>query len=341
MGASKSKAVYLCLLLFTFVSAVASVDIPVNLPTDPFADPKNDLRNPLRYIPSKTLAAIAIVIYMLVFISQCWCFKKWGGKFMLIMTCGIFTFCVGLSLRFPFGRNPHNLPLYIVHDLFILLSPCAFIATTYMLLGRMALSLNSERHLLIRRQWITKIFVTSDVVTFLIQAVGGSLPAIDDGLLDLGHSIFLIGIVIQLVSFFVYTILFVVFTWKLYHLESDVWRKDRHKKWYNRWQALPMALGVSCIGILIRSAFRVAEGVGGFDSGLRTSEPHFYALDVLPLFFAISIYIPFWPGRFIASQQSHEPVHYPLDWKDDNDQPNEGKGFELSRPKRGYNQVAE
>lgn len=63
MGASKSKAVYLCLLLFTFVSAVASVDIPVNLPTDPFADPKNDLRNPLRYIPSKTLAAIAIGSY--------------------------------------------------------------------------------------------------------------------------------------------------------------------------------------------------------------------------------------------------------------------------------------
>lgn len=37
----------------------------------------------------------------------------------------------------------------------------------------------------------------------------------------------------------------------------------------------------------------------GFQGRLATSEPFFYGLDTLPLFIAIAIYIPFWPGRFI------------------------------------------
>lgn len=40
----------------------------------------------------------------------------------------------------------------------------------------------------------------------------------------------------------------------------------------------------------------IGEGWGGH---LATTEYYFYALDTLPLFVAISVYIPFWPGRYI------------------------------------------
>jgi hypothetical protein len=43
----------------------------------------------------------------------------------------------------------------------------------------------------------------------------------------------------------------------------------------------------------------VAELSQGFNGPLTTSEPFFYGLDTLPLFIAIAVYIPFWPGRFI------------------------------------------
>lgn len=49
----------------------------------------------------------------------------------------------------------------------------------------------------------------------------------------------------------------------------------------------------------IRSTYRVVELSGGFQGPLTRSEPFFYGLDTLPLFIAISVYIPFWPGRFI------------------------------------------
>ena len=39
--------------------------------------------------------------------------------------------------------------------------------------------------------------------------------------------------------------------------------------------------------------------IAGSKSQLQTTEAYFYALDALPLFFALCVFIPFWPGRFI------------------------------------------
>ena len=51
----------------------------------------------------------------------------------------------------------------------------------------------------------------------------------------------------------------------------------------------------------IRSVYRTIELSQGFGGHLSTVEAFFYGLDTLPLFLAIVIYIPFWPGRFIPS----------------------------------------
>jgi hypothetical protein len=95
---------------------------------------------------------------------------------------------------------------------------------------------------------------------------------------------------------------------------------DKDKVWYKSWLALAGALIISCIGILvcpfphahgvcisiliaivyqIRSGYRVVELSEGFQGPLTRSEPFFYGLDTLPLFIAIVVYLPFWPGRFI------------------------------------------
>lgn len=51
----------------------------------------------------------------------------------------------------------------------------------------------------------------------------------------------------------------------------------------------------------VRSVFRVIELSQGFKGPLATNEGAFYGLDTLPLFVAITIYVPFWPGRFIPT----------------------------------------
>lgn len=64
---------------------------------------------------------------------------------------------------------PESKGLYIVEYLFVVLSPCAFIAADYVLLGRLARHLDCSQHLVVPARRITIIFISSDITTFLIQ----------------------------------------------------------------------------------------------------------------------------------------------------------------------------
>jgi len=57
----------------------------------------------------------------------------------------------------------------------VVLSPCGFIATNYMVLGRLARHLGRGDYLFISPTRVTTLFVLSDVCTFLIQATGGAI----------------------------------------------------------------------------------------------------------------------------------------------------------------------
>jgi hypothetical protein len=58
----------------------------------------------------------------------------------------------------------------------ILLGPALYAASIYMVLGRLIVYLDAQEHSLVRVSWMTKIFVTGDVISFLMQC-GGTTPA--------------------------------------------------------------------------------------------------------------------------------------------------------------------
>ena len=63
---------------------------------------------------------------------------------------------------------------YVAQSLLLLLAPAFFAASIYMILGRVIRLLNASSNSLIRPSWLTKIFVTGDVLSFLIQSGGMS-----------------------------------------------------------------------------------------------------------------------------------------------------------------------
>lgn len=67
---------------------------------------------------------------------------------------------------------------YLVQTLFLLLAPALLAASVYMFLGRIILMLQAESHALLRKKWLTKIFVTGDVLSFLLQGAGKNLKSI-------------------------------------------------------------------------------------------------------------------------------------------------------------------
>ena len=78
-------------------------------------------------------------------------------------------YALGIAFRFGLHLHPESHSLYILEYLFVVLSPCGFIAAEYVLLGRLARWLKASQHVLIPPNRITLVFVLSDVSTFLIQ----------------------------------------------------------------------------------------------------------------------------------------------------------------------------
>lgn len=59
-----------------------------------------------------------------------------------------------------------------IQAVFILVGPSLLAASIYMELGRIMIVTGGEKYSIIRRSWLTKIFVLGDVVSFLVQAGG-------------------------------------------------------------------------------------------------------------------------------------------------------------------------
>ncbi|KAG6830041.1 hypothetical protein H0H92_002459 [Tricholoma furcatifolium] len=271
--------------------------------THALLEPREANHSAIGYVTSIPLNIIALVLILLIAASQTLLTRKWGPKWMLSLVIGEYCFAFGFILRFGVHVN-NTVALYAIENLFIILAPCAFIAADYVLLGRLARHLEAERHLLVNPQKITKYFVTSDVVTFLIQASGGGLSA-SPAQSTLGSRIFLTGLILQLISFTIFSVIYGTFLYRVYTQDPQIWSQDDSKKKTDDWRALAGALCISCLGILIRSFYRVIELSEGYRGYLATSEGYFYGLDTLPLLVAISIFTPFWPGRFIKSSNHY------------------------------------
>lgn len=61
---------------------------------------------------------------------------------------------------------------YIIQSVFILLSPALFSASVYVILGRIVQLTDGDAHVLIKNRYITKTFVTGDLICLFMQCAG-------------------------------------------------------------------------------------------------------------------------------------------------------------------------
>lgn len=65
--------------------------------------------------------------------------------------------------------------------------------------------------------------------------------------------IFLVGLILQLVSFLIFSCVYAVFLYRIYTRQQQTWFMDERdgKPWYDDWRALAGALVLSCLCILV------------------------------------------------------------------------------------------
>ncbi|KAJ7212163.1 RTA1 like protein-domain-containing protein [Mycena pura] len=272
------------------------------------------------FIPKKTPAFIAIILYgasAIVHWTQFFLVTP-RRPFILTLTLGMTAMATGFILRVIFSDDPTSLGKYIAMDL-----PCLFLATDYMTFSRLVATFDTEvsdRCLLIRTSRIVKIFVWSDVSTFLLQSTGGALTSSHNvSSANLGNKIAMIGLILQAASFLLFTVILVVFRFRVLNHFPKVWRPNNtlgHRP-FKLFSTEPIddrrivfyVTGATCVGILVRSVFRVAEFAGGYTGTIATHEGYFYLFDALPLWISMTLYCFVWPIRALNTHSEQSIMH--------------------------------
>ncbi|KKZ63099.1 hypothetical protein EMCG_00309 [[Emmonsia] crescens] len=230
-----------------------------------------------KYTPSKAAAVVFIVLFLPTTSFHTFqLVKKRVWFFIPIVIGGIFE-VVGYSARAVSSTQAPiftDIP-YIIQSLFLLLAPALFAASIYMELGRIIAILHGEKLSVIRRTWMTKIFVTGDVLSFVIQGAGGGIMASGtDSNLSLGQKIIIVGLCIQLIFFGLFIIVSVIFHRRMAASPTTASLSIRVS-----WRKYLYSLYAVSVLIMIRSIFRVAEYVQGADGTLLRNEAYLYIFD--------------------------------------------------------------
>jgi predicted secreted protein len=231
-----------------------------------------------RYTPTLAGAVIFVLLFGCTTIYHVWQTCRRRSWFMVpIIIGGIFE-TIGYIGRALSHNDREALGPYVIQTLLLLLGPALFAASIYMILGRIILLTDGERYSLIRRTWLTKIFVGGDVLSFLTQSGGGGIMSGADednpDNMKIGEKVIIVGLCIQVIFFGFFVLTAFIFQKRgrghLLALEGWVpWRKH-----------LYVLYGTSVL-ILVRSVFRVAEYAQGNDGYLLRHEAFLYVFDAV------------------------------------------------------------
>jgi hypothetical protein len=195
---------------------------------------------------------------------------------------------------------------YIIQNVFLLVAPALFAASIYMILGRIILLTDGESHSFIRRTWLTKLFVTGDVFSFLMQSTGGALMATSDGDADkssMGENIIIGGLFVQLIVFG----LFIVVT-GIFHYRMRLLPTNKAMKKEVQWEKYISVLYATSLFIMIRSVFRVVEYLQGHQGELLTTEAYLYVFDATLMWIVMAIMNWWHPGVIGVLLRGERPV---------------------------------
>lgn len=197
---------------------------------------------------------------------------------------------VGYATRASAHNRTGKLMPFAAQNTMILLAPVLFAASIYMTLGRVIQTVDGAKHSIIRPSRLTKLFVTGDILSLVIQGSAAGLMIISR-FAKVGQGIVVAGLVIQIIIFGIFCQ-----TTLLFHRRMRRNPAARYIPAEVKWELiLRMLYGVSAL-IMTRSVFRVVEFIMGQDGFLLTREWPLYVFDSVPMLFVMLIFWKWFPS---------------------------------------------
>jgi hypothetical protein len=260
------------------------------------------------YHPSLAAAVIFIVLFAISSVGhifQLFTRKTW--YFIPFVIGGLFETIgyVGRALNSQQDYAEWTLGPYVMQSLLILLAPALFAASIYMILSRIILLTDGEKHSPIRAKWLTKVFVAGDVLSFLMQSSGGGMLATakTEASTKTGNNIITGGLAVQVIFFG-----FFIFTASIFHYRITRADRGRHTAVSVPWQQYLVILYIASTLIMIRSIFRIIEYGQGNSGYLLSTEVFIYVFDATLMFLVMVLFNLRHPSAIINNESMAE--HY-------------------------------
>lgn len=194
---------------------------------------------------------------------------------------------IGYAGRIWSHYDKFSLGGFIIQAILILVAPALYAASIYMILGRLIRTVKGEHLSLIPVQWVTRLFVTGDVIAFSLQAGGGGIQAAGSlEMYEIGEKIIIAGLFVQIFIFGFFVVTSVLFHARLVSNPTAVVTAEEIP-----WRRYLNILYVTSAIILVRSIFRVVEYLQGNAGYLISHEIFLYIFDALLMAITMAIFV--------------------------------------------------
>ena len=190
--------------------------------------------------------------------------------------------------------NDPNLTNFIFMDVFLLLTPNLLAYVEYKTVSLLMKKINmSKAWGVLPAKWVSALFVTSDVVSFVVQScAAGYLTSGNEDLIKTGKIIMLTGLGIQIGFFTLFLVLCLHVFMKSYGL-----------------RVVFMAILFQMVCLYTRGVYRIIEFASEKDAFINQHEYFFYIFDTLLIALCFVSYIVFYFPKYLDKEI--KPVVYP------------------------------
>ncbi|KAH6662069.1 RTA1 like protein-domain-containing protein [Halenospora varia] len=268
--------------------------------------------SPFGYDASFPLAVVGATLFCLLGIIHFYQFFHYRTWVFYPMLLALLMEMIGFISRAYSIHHTTVLAPFLISYITVILAPSFIAAACYMVFGRMIWLVTPAvwrefRSLWIPARWITPIFVTLDLLSFLIQLSGlGSVasahspnisPEETQKRLNTGISTLRTGLIVQLFGFGIFMVIGVRFI-----MVSGKWKSD----WPNdggRWRRCVWAINICCALIMLRAVYRVVEftGTQGQGSYFDRYEWPFWVFDALIVLSVFITFVTVHPGQYLPN----------------------------------------
>ncbi|KAL4896994.1 RTA1 like protein-domain-containing protein [Aspergillus ambiguus] len=253
------------------------------------------------YQPSQAAGIVFLVLFGLSMIAHTIQFTWSKTWWCAVFSVGCLTEIIGWAGRTWSSECPYNMTAFLMQISTLIIAPVFFTAGIYVLLGRFIQILGRESSIMSPNLYLW-IFCTCDVISLVIQAIGGGLASVEsdkvNGNTAPGTHIMVAGIVFQLFSISVFVLC----------AADHVRRVLRYRLWETvdgSFIPLFCAMIFSVLCIYVRSIYRTIELAEGWSGYLITTERYFIALDGAMMVAAVVVFNVIHPGFIMPKSNKH------------------------------------